>query len=183
MDHGGVHTDRDSAAGDGPSVCDKLRIPNHDRRVRARVLRSLGRAAHIRSDGLSGRSGVRHFALTQEHGAFAQGGDAFQLVGDDDRGHVLFDHLFQTPVRPLLERKVADGEDLVDDEHLGLEVRRNREAETGVHAAGIATHRRVEELRNTRELDDLVELAIDLRLLHAHDRALEIDVLAPGQSG
>ena len=33
------------------------------------------------------------------------------------------------------------------------------------------------------EVDDLVQLTIDLRLLHAEDGAVEIDVLPPGQLG
>ena len=34
---------------------------------------------------------------------------------------------------------------------------------------------------NARELHDLVELPLDLRALHPHDRALEVDVLSTGQ--
>src|SRR5687768_6271045 len=52
------------------------------------------------------------------------------------------------------------------------------EAKPDVHAAGIALHRRVDELFNLGKRHDLVELAVDLPLLHAQHGAVEIDVLA-----
>ena len=48
---------------------------------------------------------------------------------------------------------------------------------------GVALDRRVDELADAGEVDDLVELARDLGALHAHDRALQVDVLAAGQVG
>ena len=59
----------------------------------------------------------------------------------------------------------------------------DREREADVHAAGVALHRRVDELLDVGELDDLVELAFDLGLAHAEDRAVQVDVLASGQLG
>ncbi len=47
----------------------------------------------------------------------------------------------------------------------------------------VALHRRVDELLDLRERDDLVELARDLARAHAQDRAVQEDVLAPGQLG
>ena len=82
-----------------------------------------------------------------------------------------------------LERGVADGQHLVDDQDLRLEVRRDGEGEPHVHAARVALDRRVEELLDLGEGDDLVELAIDLGLAHAEDGAVEVDVLAAGQLG
>ena len=61
-----------------------------------------------------------------------------------------------------LELGVADGEDLVDDQDLGLEVRGDREREPHVHAAGVALDRRVEELLDAGEVDDCVESCGDL---------------------
>ena len=54
---------------------------------------------------------------------------------------------------------VADREDLVDDQDLGLEMGGHGEGQAHVHAAGVALDRRVEELLDLGELDDLVELA------------------------
>src|SRR5262249_8909458 len=44
-----------------------------------------------------------------------------------------------------------------------------------------ALHRRVDEFVDAGELDDRVELARDLGPGHAHDRALQVDVLATGE--
>ena len=82
-----------------------------------------------------------------------------------------------------LEGRVADREHLVDDQDLRLEVRGDGEREAELHAARVALDGRVDEPLDLRELDDLVELALDLPPLHAEDRAVEEDVLAPGQVG
>ncbi len=81
----------------------------------------------------------------------------------------------------LLEVGVADGEHLVDQEDLGLEVRRDRERQPQVHAARVPLDRRVDELLDLRERDDLVELALDLGAAHPQDRAVQVDVLAARQ--
>ena len=80
-----------------------------------------------------------------------------------------------------LELGVTDREHLVDEQDLRLEVRRDREGEPHVHPARVALHRRVDELLDARELDDLVELRCDLAPLHPEDRAVQVDVLAAGQ--
>ena len=82
-----------------------------------------------------------------------------------------------------LELGVADREHLVDEQDLGLEVRGDGEREPHVHAARVALHRRVDELLDARELDDLVEARVDLAALHPEDRAVQVDVLAAGQLG
>ena len=77
-----------------------------------------------------------------------------------------------------LELGVADGEHLVHEQDLRLEMRRDREREADVHAARVALHGRVDELLDPGELDDVVEALLDLAALHAEDRAVEEDVLA-----
>ena len=52
-----------------------------------------------------------------------------------------------------------------------------------VHAGGVALDRRVEELRDLGELDDVVELAPDLGARHAEDGAVQVDVLAAAELG
>ena len=65
----------------------------------------------------------------------------------------------------------------------GLEVGGDREGQPHVHPAGVALHRRVEELLDLGEGDDLVELAVDLTAGHPQDGAVEVDVLAARQFG
>src|SRR5260370_15625040 len=80
----------------------------------------------------------------------------------------------------LLEFGVADGENFVNDEDLGLEMRSDGKAEAHRHARGIALDRRVEEFLDLGESDDLVEFAADLGARHAKNRADQVDVLAAG---
>ena len=61
------------------------------------------------------------------------------------------------------EALVADGQHLVDEQHVGIDVDRDREAEPHVHAGRIGLHRRVDELAQLGEVDDLVEALLDLR--------------------
>ena len=49
------------------------------------------------------------------------------------------------PEALALERRVADRQDLVDEQDLGLEVRGHGEGQAHVHAGGVALDRRVEE--------------------------------------
>ena len=81
------------------------------------------------------------------------------------------------------EAFVADGEHFVDQQHLGIDVDRDGEAEPHVHAGGVGLHRRVDELLHLGELDDLVEALVIFRLGQAEHDAVDEDVLAPGDLG
>ena len=61
------------------------------------------------------------------------------------------------PADAALELRVADGERLVDDEHVGLEVGRDGERQPQPHPRGVALQRRVEEALDAGEGGDLVE--------------------------
>jgi hypothetical protein len=90
-------------------------------------------------------------------------------------------HVLHPPQALALERRVADGEHLVDDQHLRLEVGGDGEREPQVHAARVVLDRRVDEALDLGEGDDLVELAHDLVALHAEHGAVQKDVLASAQ--
>src|SRR5690242_9102600 len=59
----------------------------------------------------------------------------------------------------------------------------DREPESDVHARRIALHRRVDELPQLSEFNDTVELSVDLATSHPENRAVQINVFAPGQLG
>ena len=80
-----------------------------------------------------------------------------------------------------LEPFVADREDLVDEEHVGLDVGGHGEAEAHEHARRVVLHRGVDELLEPRELDDVVEAPIEVTFGEAEDRAVQVDVLASAQ--
>ena len=102
-------------------------------------------------------------AMVKRNRSRAQRLDRRHVVTDEeDRPAFSADVVHLAEALPL-ERGVADGENLVDDEDLRLQVRGDGEAEPHVHAARVALHRRVEELLDLGEVDDLVEPAVDLR--------------------
>ena len=78
------------------------------------------------------------------------------------------------------EALVADREHLVHEQHVGIDVDRHRETEAHVHAGRVGLDRRVDELLELGELDDLVEAARDLLLRQAEHDAVDEDVLAAG---
>ena len=58
-----------------------------------------------------------------------------------------------------LERLVADGEHLVEQQDVGVDVHRDREAKPHVHARGVGANRQVDEALELGEGDDLVHAA------------------------
>ena len=81
------------------------------------------------------------------------------------------------------EAFVADGEHFVDEQHVRVDVDRDREAEPHVHPGRVGLDRRVDELLQLGELDDLVEAARDLLLRQPEHDAVDEDVLAAGDLG
>ena len=65
-------------------------------------------------------------------------------------------------VAPALELLVADGQHLVDEQDVGVDVDGDREAEPHVHARRVVLHRGVDEPLEAGELDDVVEAAVEL---------------------
>ena len=57
---------------------------------------------------------------------------------------------------------------------------RSIDRDVGKVRATQTLHLRVEEFVHLGEFDDLIELAIDLRLAHPQDRPVQVNVLAPG---
>ena len=103
---------------------------------------------------------------------------------DDQHGAaVAARHLVHLAKAFFLELGVADGEHLVDDQDLRLQMGGDGEGEAHIHARGIALDRGVEEFLDLGEGDDLVEFLADLGAAHAEDRTIQIDVLPPGQFG
>ena len=83
----------------------------------------------------------------------------------------------------FLEFRVAHRQDLVHNQNLGLQMRSDGECEPHIHAGAIPLHRRVDELLDAGELDDLVELGADFGFGHPENGAVQKDVLAPAQLG
>ena len=109
-------------------------------------------------------------ALPQQHRALAEPLDLGRVVRDeDDRAAALLE-LEDLAEALALERLVADGEHLVEQQDVGVEMRRDREAEPHVHPGRVRAHGPVDRLLELGEGDDLVEALADLRALEPVDR-------------
>ena len=144
--------------------------------------RAADRLEVVRND-LVARPVADDLATVEQDRPVAEPRQRLHLVGDED---TVRPERLNSSIRPrqrLLELGVADGEHLVHEQDLRLEVRGHREREPHVHAARVPLDRRVEERRHAGEVDDLGQLARDLAASHAEDGAVQVDVLAAGQLG
>ena len=80
-----------------------------------------------------------------------------------------------------LERLVADGQDLVDQQDVGADVDGHGEPEAHVLAGAVVLDLVVDERLELGEGDDLVEVALGLAAAQAEDGRVQVDVLAAGQ--
>ncbi len=83
----------------------------------------------------------------------------------------------------FLELGIADGENLVHNEDFRVKMGGDGEGQADGHAAGITLNGGVEELLHFGESDNLVEPAVDIRLFHAEDGAVHVDVFAACEIG
>ncbi len=96
-------------------------------------------------------------ALVEPHRRRAQAGHGVHVVADEQHGAAAALDLVHLAEAATLELDVAHGEHLVDEQDLGLHVGGDGEAEAQVHARRVALDRRVHELLEPGEGDDLVE--------------------------
>ena len=80
-----------------------------------------------------------------------------------------------------LERFVPDGEHLVDEQDVGVDVNGDREAEPDVHAGGVVLDLVVDEVLEFGEGDDVVEEPVDLTAREPEQRGVQVDVVASGE--
>ena len=81
------------------------------------------------------------------------------------------------------ERLVAHGEDLVDEEHVGVDVDGDREAEAHVHPGRVRLDGGVDELAQLGEVDDLVEALVHFPPREAEHDPVDGHVLAAADLG
>ena len=90
-------------------------------------------------------------------------------------------HLVHLAQAFLLKGKVAHGQHFVHQQNFRFQMGRHGKGQPRLHAAAVMLQRSVQKFGNFREGHDLVELAQDFPPLHAQNRAVQKDVLAPGQ--
>ena len=108
-------------------------------------------------DHLTGVTVGHLVALFEPDGVVAHVDHRLHRVRDDDDRLAVVLQLGEALQAFALEGLVADGEDLVHEQYVGLDVDRHREPEAHVHARGVVLHRLVDELADAGEVDDVVE--------------------------
>ena len=103
-----------------------------------------------------------------------------QRVRDQQHGAAAASEIGKLVEALVRERFVADREHFVDEQHVRIDVDRDGEPEAHVHARRIRLDRRVDELLELGETDDVVEAAGDLAAAQAEHHAVDVDVLASG---
>src|SRR5512147_787945 len=81
----------------------------------------------------------------------------------------------------LLKSRIADCQNLVDNQNLRLEMGRYSKSQAHIHTGRIPLYRRIQELGDLCEIHNLIELPLDFRSLHPKDCAVQINVLTPGK--
>ena len=136
----------------------------HSRRPapRSAGIHVVGERPAVASDGLACRAVERDVPTLEEDGALAEPLDGRRIVGDeDDRPAALLEREDPPEALPL-ERLVADGEDLVEEQDVRVEEGGDGEAEAHRHPRRVRPHRPVDRVLQLGERDDLVEPAPDL---------------------
>src|SRR5664279_324185 len=121
------------------------------------------------------------FARLEQHDAITHLAYLFEAMRDqDDRASVMLE-LLDLVEAFALERLVAHRQDLVDEQHLGIDVDGNSKCQADIHAGRVELHLGVDEWVDGSKVDDAVEILVGLLAGQAQDRGVQIDILAAGQ--
>ena len=141
----------------------------------------VGEEAPVARDRLVRRPVVDLLAGREEDRPLAQPLDRLRVVRDEqDRAALVLERRDDAEALAL-EVLVADREDLVEEQHVGLQERGDREPEPHRHPARVRADRPVDRVLDLGERDDLVEALADLGAAQALDRPVQVDVLAAAE--
>src|SRR5919106_3487306 len=193
---GDGHAERERLSGEELQALGSL-LPDERRRGDRNLARpplaepcpALGRVDVVREgaavarDRLASRAVEGDAPRVEEHRALAEPLDRGRVVRDEDDGAAVLLEREDPPEALPLERLVADGEDLVEEEDVGIEESGDGEAEAHGHPGRVRADRPVDRVLELGEGDDLVEALADVRAAQALDRAVQVNVLATGEVG
>ena len=147
-----------------------------------KVVRDVGPEQAVVEEQAVGGGAVEHdLPGLEHHHPPADPLDRRGVVGDQDERAAERDALRDAPQALALEGLVADGQHLVDEQHVGVEVRGDGEPEPQEHPGRVRLDRHVHEGPQLREADDPVHPLGDLGARQAVERPVELDVLAAGE--
>jgi hypothetical protein len=126
---------------------------------------------------LDGRAVGDDAAGAHQDGARAEGAHGRRVVRDEEDGRAALLYLLDAAQAAVLEDRVADGERLVDDEDVGLDVGGDGEGEADEHPRRVGLDRLVDERPDLGEALDLGEEPLGLAPREPHQRRVHVDVL------
>ena len=143
----------------------------------------VGKRPAVARDRLVHRAVERERPVAQERRAVAQPLDRGRVVRDEeDRAAPLLEGGDHAEALPL-EALVADREDLVEEQHVRLEERGDREPEPHRHAGRVRADGAVDRVLELGEGDDLVEALADPRAGEPLEHPVQLDVLPAREVG
>ena len=110
----------------------------------------------IAARDVPGRADLHDLAALEQHRAVAEALDLVHVVRDEQDRAPLALGLVQDVVALLLERGIAHGEHLVDEQEVRVDVDHHREREPDLHARRVVLQLEVLELVQLGEVDDRV---------------------------
>src|SRR4029453_17905191 len=119
--------------------------------------------------------------VVEDDPAAADPGDQVEGVGDEQDGAAALLELGDLVQALALERLVADGQDLVDEQDVRADVDGPGEPEPAVLPGAGRLDLVVDERLELGEGDDVVEVALGLAAAQAEDGRVQVDVLAAGE--
>ncbi len=124
-----------------------------------------------------------HPAALEPHGIVAETFDEAQRVRHEQNRLPETTELREFVEALVRESLVADREDFVYEQHVGIDVDRHRKPEPHVHAGGVGLDRCVDEFRELGEVHDVIEPILNLPFREAEHDPVDEDVLATRNLG
>src|SRR3954453_9584765 len=140
-------------------------------------------ATEVGVDHLVGRPERPHLPALDQQRAVAVVRDRVEVVADEHHRLALGAEALERDHALLLEALVADREHLVEQEHVEVDLDRDRVRKPDLHAGREVLQLLVDEPLELGEGDDLVEALRELAAAQAEERAVDPDVVARGQLG
>jgi len=126
---------------------------------------------------------VNQASALEQDGPLAQPFDHRRVVRDEKQRDSPGDELVDHPGAFELESRVPDGERLIDDQDVRVDVGGHRKSQPQHHAAGVRLDRLLHEIADLRKRGDGLEASGDLPPAEPEHGAVEEDVLPPGKIG
>ena len=124
-----------------------------------------------------------HLPMFQPHELVTELIDLFRAMGNQDERHAFRTQCGDLGEALVLEGLVAYGKDLIGEQDVRLQMDRHGEAQAHLHSGGIIFERRINEVFEFGEFDDVLHPLFDIPIAEAVEAGVEKDVFKSRQFG